>query len=86
MNKHTSTNDSVWSRRAAAAALSALMLGGAALYHAPGQAQAGTVQLPDFTELVDRVGPAVVNIRTTERRGAGPPDQGGRPTGAAPFR
>ena len=46
------------------------MLGGAALYHAPGQAQAGTVQLPDFTELVDRVGPSVVNIRTTERRGA----------------
>jgi serine protease Do len=32
--------------------------------------------LPDFTELVERVGPAVVNIRTTERarpgRGAGP--------------
>ncbi len=26
-----------------------------------------TVQLPDFTELVERVGPAVVNIRTTER-------------------
>ncbi len=23
--------------------------------------------LPDFTELVERVGPAVVNIRTTER-------------------
>ena len=28
---------------------------------------AQTVQLPDFTELVERVGPAVVNIRTTER-------------------
>ncbi len=27
-----------------------------------------TVQLPDFTELVERVGPSVVNIRTTERR------------------
>ena len=26
--------------------------------------------LPDFTELVERVGPAVVNIRTTERRAA----------------
>ncbi|MBS0444592.1 MAG: DegQ family serine endoprotease [Proteobacteria bacterium] len=26
--------------------------------------------LPDFTELVERVGPAVVNIRTTERRSA----------------
>jgi serine protease Do len=28
-----------------------------------------TVQLPDFTELVERVGPAVVNIRTLERPG-----------------
>ncbi|RYZ04639.1 MAG: serine peptidase, partial [Comamonadaceae bacterium] len=30
--------------------------------------------LPDFTELVDAVGPAVVNIRTTERvrQAAGP--------------
>jgi serine protease Do len=26
------------------------------------------VQLPDFTELVERVGPSVVNIRTTEKR------------------
>jgi serine protease Do len=26
-------------------------------------------ELPDFTELVERVGPAVVNIRTSERRG-----------------
>ncbi|HJV95963.1 MAG TPA: trypsin-like peptidase domain-containing protein, partial [Albitalea sp.] len=33
----------------------------------PAQAQA----LPDFTELVERVGPAVVNIRTTERVRAG---------------
>lgn len=31
---------------------------------APARAQGG---LPDFTELVERVGPAVVNIRTTER-------------------
>jgi serine protease Do len=29
-------------------------------------------QLPDFTELVDRVGPAVVNIRTLERGRQGP--------------
>ena len=27
--------------------------------------------LPDFTELVERVGPAVVNIRTTEKARAG---------------
>ncbi len=33
-----------------------------------GRAQAtATVQLPDFTELVEAVGPAVVNIRTLER-------------------
>jgi serine protease Do len=36
---------------------------------APAPAQAQTVALPDFTELVERVGPSVVNIRTTERRG-----------------
>jgi serine protease Do len=30
-------------------------------------AQAPQVQLPDFTELVERVGPSVVNIRTVER-------------------
>ena len=41
-----------WSRRAAATALSATLLGGAALYHPPSHSQAGTVQLPDFTEMV----------------------------------
>jgi serine protease Do len=36
----------------------------------PGQAQ--TLALPDFTEIAERIGPMVVNIRTTERRsGAG---------------
>jgi serine protease Do len=39
---------------------------------APTLAQAQAVrELPDFTELVERVGPAVVNIRTTERRNGG---------------
>ena len=34
--------------------------------------------LPDFTELVERVGPSVVNIRTVERgRGSAGPDRGG---------
>lgn len=33
----------------------------------PGQVPAQSRDLPDFTELVERVGPAVVNIRTTER-------------------
>ncbi len=37
------------------------------------QTQQPIVSLPDFTELVDRVGPSVVNIRTTERRAASGP-------------
>ena len=41
-----------------------------AVLAATAPAQAQTVALPDFTELVERVGPSVVNIRTTERRGA----------------
>jgi serine protease Do len=40
------------------------------------------VQLPDFTELVERVGPAVVNIRTLERGGG----QCGRATANRPQR
>jgi serine protease Do len=37
------------------------------------QAQGVTRELPDFSELAERVGPAVVNIRTSERvRAAGP--------------
>lgn len=39
----------------------------AAALSGPVPASAQTVQLPDFTELVERVGPAVVNIRTLER-------------------
>jgi len=34
--------------------------------------QAPARALPDFTDLVEQVGPAVVNIRTMERRAAGP--------------
>jgi serine protease Do len=45
----------------------ALILSTAALWPTAGHAQG----LPDFTELVERVGPAVVNIRTTERGRAG---------------
>ena len=33
----------------------------------PATVRAQSVQLPDFTDLVERVGPAVVNIRTLER-------------------
>ena len=55
-----------------ASGLAVLLLAGAAFVPAAGHAQGGgavpTVQLPDFTELVERVGPSVVNIRTAERR------------------
>ena len=49
-------------------ALSLLLVLPAAAWLAPGPVHAQTVQLPDFTDLVERVGPSVVNIRTTERR------------------
>jgi serine protease Do len=38
---------------------------------------AAAAVLPDFTDLVDKVGPAVVNIRTTERSKSMQPGQGG---------
>lgn len=44
---------------------------------APGAAEAAV--LPDFTDLVDRVGPAVVNIRTTEKSKAMQPGVQGSP-------
>ncbi len=46
---------------------SAALVVGLMLTAHPSQAQSR--ELPDFTELVERVGPAVVNIRTLERRG-----------------
>jgi len=52
-------------RTRGAAWLAALVVCSAAAGLAPGVARAQN--LPDFTELVDKVGPAVVNIRTTER-------------------
>jgi serine protease Do len=57
--------------------LAALLLAAAALWPTAGHTQTAqaappAVQgLPDFTELVERVGPAVVNIRTLERARAG---------------
>ncbi len=44
---------------------------------APGIATAAV--LPDFTDLVDKVGPAVVNIRTTEKSKAMQPGVQGAP-------
>src|SRR5438067_902289 len=65
------------------AILSALMFAGATMFLSPAaQAAAPVVTaavagLPDFADLVDKVGPAVVNIRTTEhvRLGEGGPDE-----------
>ena len=55
------------SRRLALRAATALALAGSLLPMA-GAAQ-GKGELPDFTELVEKVGPSVVNIRTLERPG-----------------
>jgi len=55
------------------ALLSALVFAGASLMSSPAAQAAAPVAvtpvtgLPDFADLVDKVGPAVVNIRTTER-------------------
>ena len=51
--------------------LSALALSAAVGTAALGSAPVWAQSLPDFTELVERVGPAVVGIRTTERMRAG---------------
>jgi serine protease Do len=65
----------IWNGRLGLAS-AALLSGAALLYAGPSQAQAASaaavpmVQLPDFSELAERVGPSVVNIRTTERRSA----------------
>ena len=56
-----------WTRRTL---LGTALLMAAAAAIAPSGARSQTVQLPDFTELVERVGPSVVNIRTTEKRAA----------------
>ncbi len=66
---------------AAAFAITSLFFIPVSVGMAPGAAHAAT--LPDFTDLVDKVGPAVVNIRTTERSKAALP-QGlpGAPPGA----
>jgi len=54
-------------RRSLVAVLFGLVLAAAGgIVSQPAQAQA----LPEFADLADRVGPAVVNIRTTERRSA----------------
>ena len=65
-------------RRRLAVGAAAVLLACAPLLPAPLLAQTAmpTVQLPDFTELAERVGPSVVNIRTLERAGGGPAARG----------
>lgn len=46
---------------------------------APASAQSNSRGLPDFSDLVDRVGPAVVNIRTTQKVSQGPQGMPGFP-------
>src|SRR5450830_981399 len=66
--------------------LSALLFGTAGVFFAPtrlglapqAQAAVPAVKLPDFSDLVDAVGPAVVNIRTTERLKMTAPGAGGQ--------
>lgn len=63
-------NGRSWQQLGRMIALSVLMLLGAGLAPQLGHAQAR--ELPDFADLVERVGSAVVNIRTTERAAEGP--------------
>jgi serine protease Do len=67
MNRTQSVDVSRWSRRATLG-LAGLLLAGAAAWPLSARSQSTpTVQLPDFSELAERVGPSVVNIRTTEK-------------------
>ena len=68
--------------KTASTILSALMFAGAGLMSsqaamAAAPVTAGVAGLPDFADLVDKAGPAVVNIRTTERVRQAPGGGGG---------
>jgi serine protease Do len=65
---HMQTTATTAARRSFVAAMAGLLVaGGAAFVPVGARAQSG---LPEFADLAERVGPAVVNIRTTERRTA----------------
>ena len=67
----------IWAGRLALGVLT-LTVATTALHPAPAVAQGTpTVTLPDFSELAERVGPSVVNIRTTERRASAERQGGG---------
>ncbi len=65
---HTNTSVNAAARRSFISALAGLIVVSAAVL-APVGARA-QANLPEFADLAERVGPAVVNIRTTERRSA----------------
>ena len=76
--------NNTWTRTAASACMATAIVVGCALFPASAalaQAPAAMVRgLPDFTDLVEQVGPSVVNIRTLEKArpsspGAGGPDE-----------
>ena len=71
-----------WTRTAASACMATAMLAGWAMVPASGalaQTPAAAVRgLPDFTDLVEQVGPSVVNIRTLEKARPSTPGAGGR--------
>ena len=75
MNERFVDMPSISLRRALGASLLTAALAVSVALPRPAQAQAR--ELPDFTELVERVGPAVVNIRTAERRSASAQAGGG---------
>jgi serine protease Do len=65
--------------RSVAVAAALALTGGAVLQSPPAMAQSAPqprTGLPDFTDLVEQVGPAVVNIRTLERARGGGQQQG----------
>ena len=61
----------IWTKRAAQAIWGSVLLAGLALSPSTAvmaQSSAAAVRgLPDFTDLVEQVGPSVVNIRTLEK-------------------
>lgn len=71
-HSHLPTSNDNMTSKTASTLLSALMFAGAGLMSsqpalAAAPVTAAVTGLPDFADLVDKVGPAVVNIRTTER-------------------
>jgi len=75
MNEPFTAMPSTSSRRTIGAVILAVAFTLGAL--GPQDSRAQSRELPDFIELVERVGPAVVNIRTAERVRAGPQGGGG---------